>query len=55
MVKDARFEFRIESDLKEKAMAKAQRQGRKLAEVLCELLREWVKDEPTKKEKPPPK
>jgi len=55
MVKDTRFELRIESDLKEKAMAKAQHQGRKLADVLCELLREWVKDEPTEEKKPPPK
>jgi len=55
MVKDARFEFRLESDLKKRAMAKAQRQSRKLAEVLCELLREWVENEPTEEEKPPPK
>jgi hypothetical protein len=54
MVKDARFEFRLESNLKEKAMVKAQRQGRKLADVLCEFLREWVKDTPTEEEKPPP-
>jgi len=46
MAKDTTFEFRLDSQLKEKAKTKAEGEGRSLADVLREFLEEWVKGEP---------
>jgi len=53
MVKDTTFEFRLDSQLKEKAKAKAAKEGRKLSDVLREFLEKWVSEEEVEKEEAP--
>lgn len=46
MAREQRLFVRIEADLKERAQAKAERQGLTLSEVIRRLLRAWVEEDP---------